>query len=98
MQIEPFVDQAKVLSKGQITIPKDVREALGVNRGDRIYFLVDGKSVRIVNSAVYALHVIQKEMEGEAERVGLGSEESIVDYVKSIRRKIVAEKNRESID
>ncbi|MBS7327934.1 MAG: AbrB/MazE/SpoVT family DNA-binding domain-containing protein [Oxalobacter sp.] len=43
-----------MLSKGRVAIPKDVRETLGVNRGDRIYFLVDGKFVCIVNSAVYA--------------------------------------------
>ena len=31
---------AKITSKGQITIPKAVRESLGVHAGDRIHFLV----------------------------------------------------------
>ena len=31
---------AKVTSKGQITIPKPVREALGVRTGDRVVFQV----------------------------------------------------------
>ncbi len=31
---------AKVTSKGQITIPKDVRDALGIQEGDRVVFRV----------------------------------------------------------
>ncbi|MGQ0640615.1 MAG: AbrB/MazE/SpoVT family DNA-binding domain-containing protein [Gemmatimonadaceae bacterium] len=31
---------AKLTSKGQITVPKDVREALGVQTGDRIAFTI----------------------------------------------------------
>ena len=33
---------ARMSSKGQITIPKAVREALGVGEGDQIVFHVDG--------------------------------------------------------
>ena len=33
-----FVDNAKVMAKRQVTIPKDVREVLGVASGDRITF------------------------------------------------------------
>ena len=34
---------AKVTSKGQITIPKLVREALGIAEGDRVVFRIDEK-------------------------------------------------------
>lgn len=44
-----FTDSAKVMSKGQVTIPKDIRQILGVNTGDRITFIVEGNSVRIIN-------------------------------------------------
>ena len=80
-----FVDNAKVMSKGQITIPKDVREVLGVASGDRITFIVEGNTVRIVNSAVYAMQVLQAELAGEAERTGLTSEEDIMALVKELR-------------
>lgn len=33
---------AKVTSKGQLTIPKVVREALGINEGDEVVFRVEG--------------------------------------------------------
>ena len=37
-----FTDKAKVMSKGQVTIPKEVREVLGVQSGDKVTFIVDG--------------------------------------------------------
>lgn len=33
---------AKVTSKGQVTIPKAVRDALGIEEGDEIVFRVEG--------------------------------------------------------
>ena len=50
-----FVNDARVMSKGQVTIPKKVRVALGIETGDRVTFIVDGGNVRVVNSAIYAL-------------------------------------------
>ena len=84
MLTNAFVDNAKVMAKGQITIPKDVRKVLGVTSGDRISFIVEGNTVRIVNSAVYAMQMLQNEMIGEAERAGLTSDEDIM-AVKELR-------------
>ena len=81
-----FIDNAKVMSKGQITIPKDVREVLGVNSGDRITFIVENNSVRIVNSAVYAMQMLQATMQGEAEKAGITSEDDVMDLVNELRR------------
>ncbi len=80
-----FVDNAKVMAKGQVTIPKDIRDILGVTSGDRITFIVEGNTVRIVNSAVYAMQVLQQEMAGEAERTGLISEDDIMQLVRELR-------------
>lgn len=33
---------AKVTSKGQVTVPKAVREALGIESGDEVVFRVEG--------------------------------------------------------
>ena len=33
---------AKVTSKGQVTVPKAVREALGIKEGDEVVFRVEG--------------------------------------------------------
>lgn len=85
MLAKAFVDNAKVMAKGQITIPKDVRDALGVASGDRVTFIVEGNTVRMVNSAVYAMQVLQQEMAGEAARAGLDSEGDIMALVKELR-------------
>jgi len=85
MSNNTFVDNAKVMSKGQVTIPKDVRDVLGVSSGDRVTFVVEGNTVRIVNSAVYAMQVLQAQMQGEAEKAGLTSEEDILALVKEVR-------------
>ncbi|MGN0268124.1 MAG: AbrB/MazE/SpoVT family DNA-binding domain-containing protein [Lachnospiraceae bacterium] len=85
MSAKMFVDNAKVMAKGQVTIPKDIREVLGVASGDRITFIVEGNTVRIVNSAVYAMQVLQKEMVGEAERTGLTSDDDVMTLVKELR-------------
>lgn len=85
MQANAFVDNAKVMAKGQITIPKDVREVLGVTNGDRVSFIVEGNTVRIVNSAVYAMQVLQSEMAGEAERTGITSDDDVIALVRELR-------------
>lgn len=85
MLANTFVDNAKVMAKGQVTIPKDIREVLGVASGDRITFIVEGNTVRIVNSAVYAMQVLQREMAGEAERTGLSSDDDVMALVKELR-------------
>lgn len=83
-----FTDNAKVMSKGQITIPKDIREILGVSSGDRVTFIVEGNSVRIVNSAVYAMQTLQKDMKGEAVQADLTSEEDVVALVNELRNEV----------
>ncbi len=80
-----FIDNAKVMSKGQITIPKDVREILGVSCGDRVTFVVENGNVKLINSAVYAMQMFQLQMEGEAENSGLTSDSAVMDLVKEIR-------------
>lgn len=86
MERMAFVDDARVMSKGQVTIPKKVRAALGIDVGDRVTFIVDGNQVRVVNSAVYTLEKFQEQMKGEAEKAGFFSEEDIADWITQSRR------------
>lgn len=80
-----FIENAKVMAKGQVTIPKDVREILGVSSGDRITFVVENGSVRVINSAIYAMQMLQAQMNGEAEATGLTSDEDVLNLVEEVR-------------
>lgn len=39
--------QAKITSKGQITVPHEIRRVLGVRSGDRLVFESDEKGIRV---------------------------------------------------
>lgn len=65
-----LVNDAKVMAKGQITIPKNIRAALGVSTGDRVTFIVENGSVRVVNSAIYAMQKFQEQMKAKRKRPG----------------------------
>ncbi|MCR5727483.1 MAG: AbrB/MazE/SpoVT family DNA-binding domain-containing protein [Lachnospiraceae bacterium] len=87
MDAKAFVNDARVMSKGQVTIPKNVREALGIDTGDRVTFIVEGNKVSVVNSAVYALMQIQEQMSCKAGKAGFLSEEDVAEWITSSRRK-----------
>ena len=40
--------ESRITSKGRTTLPKPVREALGVRPGDRVRYLILGDEVRII--------------------------------------------------
>ena len=87
MQASTFIDNAKVMSKGQITIPKDIRDLLGLSCGDRVTFIVDGNTVRMVNAASYAMHLLQTNMSGAAAEAGLESEDDVMAIISEMRNK-----------
>ena len=86
-----FTNDARVMSKGQVTIPKNVRAALGIETGDRVTFIVDGASVRVVNSAVYAMMRFQEQMQGKAKQIGMLTEEDVAQWITQSRREENAE-------
>ena len=79
------VDNAKVMAKGQITLPKDIRDILRVDTGDRVTLISEGDRVIMMNSAIYAMKVLQNEMEGEAEKAGLYSDDDVVNMIMEMR-------------
>jgi antitoxin PrlF len=39
--------EATITSKGQITVPREIRRVLGVRSGDRLIFETDDKGIRV---------------------------------------------------
>ncbi|MBQ8823397.1 MAG: AbrB/MazE/SpoVT family DNA-binding domain-containing protein [Lachnospiraceae bacterium] len=83
-----IVDNAKVMSKGQITLPKEVRLQLGVDTGDKVIFIAEGDRVIMMNAAVYAMKILQSSMEGEREKSGLFTDDDINALIKEIRNEV----------
>jgi AbrB family looped-hinge helix DNA binding protein len=80
-----LVDNAKVMAKGQITLPKDIREALGVQTGDRVTLIRRDDQVIMMNSALYAMKMLQTAMNGEAEKAGIASDEDVSAMIAEMR-------------
>lgn len=83
-----IVENAKVMSKGQITLPKDIREALKLGTGDRVTLIYENNQVILMNAAVYAMEALQNGMKGEAGKAGLTDEADIMALVNDVRTEI----------
>ena len=70
------MELAKVTSKGQITIPIAIRNALGIREGDRVI---------LTNASTNALLKAQEAFQGVAEELGIKNEQDIIKLVKEIR-------------
>lgn len=55
-----FMDTAKVMSKGQTTILKRIREFLNLQNGDYVTFVVNKDKVQIQNTKVFIEGNIEK--------------------------------------
>jgi dimethylamine corrinoid protein len=55
---------AKVMSKGQVTIPIGIRKKLNIKEGDKVVFIERDGNMIIANSAMIALQKIQNDFEG----------------------------------
>lgn len=80
---------AKVTSKGQITIPRDIRVKMKIKKGDKIIFFEDKGKFFLQNSdliAIKALEDIQSSMEGEAEKAGFNNPDDVQKYIKTLRK------------
>ena len=59
-----MVEESKISKKGQITIPRDVREKLGLKVGDKVVFESIGKGILIRKKEVSDIDKIINEITG----------------------------------
>lgn len=79
------MELAKVTSKGQITIPIEIRKKLGIKEGSKVLFLEEAGRIYLANSSMEALREAQQAFAGEAENVGLKTEEDVIAMIKELR-------------
>ena len=80
------MELAKVTSKGQITIPIEIRRKLGIKEGDKVLLIEEQGRVIMMNSSMEALRKAQAAFAGEAERLGLKDEQDVVNLISELRR------------
>jgi antitoxin PrlF len=80
------MELAKVTTKGQITIPVEIRKKLHLKPGDKVLFIEEDGKITFTNSSLAALSAIQADMAGEAEKSGLVSEQDVVQMVRQVRK------------
>lgn len=90
------MELAKITTKGQITIPIEIRKKLKLKDGDKVVFIEENGKIVMGNSTMVALKQIQDAFEGEAERLGLQNEQDVVDLVKEVRNEMWEERNADN--
>lgn len=77
---------AKISSNGQITVPVEIRRALGLKSGDKILFFTkpDGEVV-ISNASTDAIRKAQRAFEGVADIMGVNNEDDVQALIDEVR-------------
>jgi len=86
------VEVAKITSRGQITIPIDIRKKLGVREGDKVVFLEDKNRIVVENAAKIAFANLREGFEGEAARLGIEGEQDVAALVDEVREQMWKER------
>ncbi|UOF92624.1 AbrB/MazE/SpoVT family DNA-binding domain-containing protein [Fodinisporobacter ferrooxydans] len=88
------MEVSRVTSKGQITIPKAIRERLNLVEGDKVAFIEDetGKII-ITKSSVVALREFLDSMAKEASAKGV-TEEELLNDLEQVREEMWNERNK----
>ncbi|MCX7795039.1 MAG: AbrB/MazE/SpoVT family DNA-binding domain-containing protein [bacterium] len=83
---------AKVSSKGQITIPAEIRKKLNLKEGDKVLFIEENGKIVLLNAGYVAIKEAQKLMEQEGEKANLKTEEDVLELTKDVRRELWSKK------
>ena len=67
--MEKLEDIAKVSSKGQIVIPKEIRERLGVQPGERLLVMTRDKEIILRKTESVSLEEISGKMEEASKKI-----------------------------
>lgn len=86
------MEVARITTKGQITIPIEIRKKLNLKEGDKIIFLEQDGRIYFENAALLAFNRIQYAMADEAQKAGYNSPEEMNEFVKEIRKEMWKER------
>lgn len=81
------MEVSRISSKGQVTIPKSIREILNLSEGDRVAFIEENGKVVITKASLVALRDLQETMSKEAMQQGI-TEQDLLDELKNVREEM----------
>ena len=87
------MELAKITTKGQITLPVQIRKKLKLKDGDKILFIEKDGKIFIDNPAKLAILEAQEAFAGLAEELGLESEEDVVALCREVRKEMQEKRN-----
>lgn len=86
----PFTEESRVTAKGQTTVPKSVRQALGVSYGGKIAFVVDQQGVRVERVEDETDPVIESFLEFLARDMQRNPGKSVVEFSAALVERMTA--------
>ena len=87
------MELAKITPKGQITLPIGIRRNLNLKDGGKVAFIEQNGVYSILNPLSVAVENAQKAFTGEADRLGLKTEDDVVNLVKEVRKEMWEKQN-----
>jgi AbrB family looped-hinge helix DNA binding protein len=83
-----ILELAKITTKGQITLPIQIRKKLNLKEGDKVVFLEKNGEIFIENPAKLAILEAQNAFAGLADELGLRTEEDVIELCKEVRKEM----------
>lgn len=87
------MEVSRISSKGQVTIPKAIRERLNLEEGDKVAFIEENGKIIITKSSVVALKEFLNTMSKEAESKGV-TEEDLLKDLENVREEMWNERKK----
>lgn len=76
-----------------MTIPKNIRQLLNLNEGDRVAFIEENGKVVITKASLIALHELQEALSQEANQKGI-TEQDLLNDLERIREEMWNERKK----
>ena len=90
------MELAKITTKGQITLPINIRRKLNLKDGDKVAFIEQDGEYKIINPTKSAILEAQNAFAGLADELGLKSEEDVINLCKQVRKDMWEKNNADN--
>jgi len=90
------MELAKITTKGQITLPINIRRKLNLKDGDKVAFIEQDGEYKIINPTKLAILEAQNAFAGLADELGLKSEEDVINLCKQVRKDMWEKNNADN--